>query len=209
VPPRDASGDGPPTGRGSSVARGRGGEPTRASTILTIGHGARSIEAFLGILETAEVGRLVDVRTAPGSRKHPQFGRDALAAALADERIAYVWRKDLGGWRRPRSDSPHTALRSASFRGYADYMETDAFRAALDWLVRSSSEAGTAIMCSESLWWNCHRRMIADALTARGVRVEHLLSEGRRDAHRLHPNARVAGDRLVYDVRDPEALPFD
>jgi uncharacterized protein (DUF488 family) len=176
---------------------------------LTIGHGARSIEEFLGLLRTAEVRQLVDVRTAPGSRKHPQFGRQPLAAALAEEGMAYVWRQDLGGWRRARPDSPHTALRSASFRGYADHMETAAFRDALDWLIQSSRDRGTAIMCSESLWWNCHRRMIADALTVRGILVEHLLSGGRREPHRLHPNARVVGDRLVYDVRDPESLPLD
>ena len=180
------------------------GEPPAWPTIFTVGHGTRPIEEFLAILRGAGVRRLVDVRTAPGSRKHPQFGQRELEASLRAEGIDYVWRKDLGGWRKPRPDSLHTALRSPAFRGYADYMETQDFDRAVRWLIETSADAPTALMCSESVWWRCHRRMIADALTLRGCVVVHLMSEGRREPHRLHPAARVEGGRLVYDAEHPE-----
>jgi uncharacterized protein (DUF488 family) len=124
--------------------------------IFTAGHGTASVEDLIALLEEAGVRRLVDIRTAPGSRRHPQFGKDALARALQGRGIDYVWRKDLGGWRKPRSDSPHVALRSAPFRGYADYMETAEFDAAVDWLSESSRRSVTAMMCAESVWWRCH-----------------------------------------------------
>jgi uncharacterized protein (DUF488 family) len=172
--------------------------------LRSVGHGARSLEAFLAILRVAGIRRLVDVRTAPGSRLHPQFGRDELARSLEVVGIAYVWRKDLGGWRTPRADSPHTAIRNRSFRGYADHMDTEEFTSALSWLIETSAEVPTAFLCSESLWWRCHRRMIADALIVRGVEVRHLMDGGREEPHRLHPAARVAGERLIYDVEGPE-----
>lgn len=169
-------------------------------TVYTVGHGARPIEEFLALLEDAGIGRLVDVRTAPGSRKHPQFGKDALASALAARGIAYEWEPRFGGWRKARPGSPHMALRSPGFRGYADHMETDEFRQARDWLVRTAAETPTAVMCAESLWWRCHRRMLADALVTAGYEVRHLMSGGRADPHRLHPAARIEGDLPVYDV---------
>jgi uncharacterized protein (DUF488 family) len=168
--------------------------------IFTVGHGTRPIEDFLAILWAAGIRRLVDVRTAPGSRRHPQFGQDALAASLQRQGIEYVWRKELGGFRRPRPDSPHVALRNEAFRGYADHMQTEGFRCALAWLVATSRDTPTAIMCAESVWWRCHRRMISDALTVAGCDVVHLLDEGRREPHRLNPSARVEGSRLIYDV---------
>lgn len=173
-------------------------------TIYTVGHGARPLAEFLDILRSAGIRRLVDVRTAPGSRKHPQFGRPELEAALSNHGIEYVWRKDLGGWRKPRPDSAHTALRSPGFRGYADHMETPEFDAAARWLIDSARETPTAFMCAESMWWRCHRRMLADALTARGCTVLHLMARGRSDPHRLHPTARVVGTRVVYDQDEPE-----
>jgi uncharacterized protein (DUF488 family) len=174
-----------------------------------VGHGARSIEAFLDILDGAGIRRLVDVRTAPGSRKHPHFGMDALAAALRERGIDYVWRKDLGGFRRARPDSPHTAIRSPGFRGYADHMETAEFAEARDWLIGSSRDTPTAFMCAESMWWRCHRRMLSDALVAAGCEVRHLMDRGRIDPHRLHPAARVEDDRLVYDVDHEPTLPLE
>ena len=174
--------------------------------IFTVGHGTRPIEEFLAILGAAGIRRLVDVRTAPGSRRHPQFGRDALAASLQGRAIEYMWRKELGGFRRPRVDSPHVALRHDAFRGYADHMETEGFRSALAWLIDTSRDTPTAIMCAESLWWRCHRRMISDALTVAGCDVIHLLGEGRREPHRLNPSARVEGSRLIYDVGTQQAL---
>ena len=168
-------------------------------TIFTVGHGTRPIEEFLSLLHQVGVRRLVDVRTAPGSRRHPQFGRTELGASLEAEGIEYVWRKDLGGWRKPVPDSPNTSLRSAPFRGYADYMATDGFRAALAWLIQTSDATTTAIMCAETLWWKCHRRMIADALVAGGYEVVHLGTGSRPEPHVLNPAARLEGDRLVYD----------
>jgi uncharacterized protein (DUF488 family) len=173
-------------------------------TVFTVGHGARSFEGFLSVLRSADIGRLVDVRTAPGSRKHPQFGRDALVASLGAEGIAYLWRKELGGWRKPVPDSPHVAIRSPAFRGYADHMESGEFDAALSWLIATSRDVPSAIMCAETLWWRCHRRMISDGLTVRGCRVVHLIAPEKQEAHRLHPAARVAGTGLIYDVSGPE-----
>jgi uncharacterized protein (DUF488 family) len=173
------------------------------SAVFTIGHGARDIETFLELLEGAGVRRLVDVRTAPGSRKHPQFGKEALTASLEERGIEYVWRgRDFGGWRRARPDSRHTAMRSAGFRGYADHMETEEFREARDWLVETSSETPTAVMCAESLWWKCHRRMLADALVAIGVEVSHIMEGGKVTPHKLSRNARVDGNLPVYDVAE-------
>jgi uncharacterized protein (DUF488 family) len=178
----------------------------RSLVIFTVGHGTRPIEEFLAILGAAGIGRLVDVRTAPGSRRHPQFGRDALAPSLKSQVIEYAWRKELGGFRTPRPDSPHVALRNEALRGYADHMETEEFRASLSWLIDTSRETPTAIMCAESLWWRCHRRMISDALTVAGCEVIHLLDEGRREPHGLNPSARVEGSRLIYDVGAQQAL---
>lgn len=171
--------------------------------IWTVGHGARAVEELIDDLRRAGVRRLVDVRTAPGSKRHPQFGRDALEAALRAAGIAYEWRKDLGGFRRPRPDSPHTAIRNDSFRGYADHMDTEAFRSALAWLTTTSADVPTAVMCAESVWWRCHRRMVADALTVAGWDVVHLLPGTRSQPHRLHPDARIEEGRIVYDAGQP------
>jgi uncharacterized protein (DUF488 family) len=179
------------------------GGATAARRIWTIGHGTRSVGELADELERAGVRRLVDVRTAPGSRRNPQFGREALATALTERGIAYEWRKDLGGFRRPRADSPNRAIRNESFRGYADHMDTEEFRSALEWLTGTSRDTPTAIMCAESVWWRCHRRMIADALLVRGWSVVHLLPGGRSQPHRLHPDARVEGERIVYDAGQP------
>lgn len=182
-----------------------------APIIYTIGHGARSLEAFLELLERERIERVVDVRSFPGSRKHPHFGKDALAASLEDRGIEYAWRKDLGGFRKSRPDSRHTALRSAGFRGYADHMETEEFREARDWLIETSREKRTAFMCAESLWWRCHRRMLADAVVAAGRDVRHIMDRG-LDVHRLSSAARVERSLPVYDVDETgeqPALPLD
>lgn len=131
-----------------------------------------------------------------------------MSEALEAAGLRYTWRKDLGGWRRAKPDSPHTALRSESFRGYADHMDTAEFDAALTWLMEQALAGPTAFMCAESVWWRCHRRMIADALLARGWHVRHLLETGRAEPHPLHPNARLEGRRVVYDVDSPEQDPL-
>jgi uncharacterized protein (DUF488 family) len=176
--------------------------------IFTIGHGVRPIEDVIRDLTKAGVRRLVDVRTSPGSRRNPQFGREVLAEALGGADIAYEWRRELGGFRKPRPDSRNRAIRNDSFRGYADHMDKPEFRTALDELEETSLRTTTAIMCSESVWWRCHRRMIADALLVDGWEVVHLMPGGRSQAHKLHPDARVEDHRLVYDAGQP-ALDVD
>jgi uncharacterized protein (DUF488 family) len=188
---------------------GQEGGAAPVTTIYTVGHGARDLDTFLSLLGGAGIVRLVDVRTAPGSRKHPQFGKDALAAVLEGRGIRSVWRKELGGFRRARPDSRHTALRSPGFRGYADHMETEEFHRVRAWLVDTSRSSRTAVMCAESLWWRCHRRMLADALTAAGCEVRHLMEGGRQDRHRLHPAARLEGDLPVYDVAEEQPRLLD
>jgi uncharacterized protein (DUF488 family) len=172
---------------------------TRAR-VWSIGHGAQSIDRFLATLDGAGIRRLIDVRIAPGSRRHPQFGRDALASSLGDLGIGYDWKKALGGFRKPRADSPNTAIRNVSFRGYADYMSTDEFRSALTDLEEIARDRPTAYMCAETPWQRCHRRMISDALTVDGWAVTHLLAPSREEPHVLHPAARVERGRLIYDV---------
>jgi uncharacterized protein (DUF488 family) len=175
--------------------------------VFTIGHGARPIEAFIAVLRQASVSVLVDVRRFPGSRRHPQFGRSALAEALAAAGIGYESQGEALGGRRSRgAGSRHTALRVAAFGGYADHMDTEEFRSAIDRLIAHADTERLAIMCAETVWWHCHRMLIADALTLRGATVVHLLDIGRREPHRLHPTLRRGDDGWpVYDV--PDTLP--
>jgi uncharacterized protein (DUF488 family) len=151
------------------------------------------------LLTEQGVQLLVDVRRYPASRRHPQFSRDALAASLAGAGIGYVHEPDLGGRRAARPDSQHTAWRVEAFRGYADYMESPEFAAALERLMRRAAETSTAILCAEAVPWRCHRRLISDALVARDIEVLHILGPGRAEPHELDPNARVLADgRLLY-----------
>jgi uncharacterized protein (DUF488 family) len=167
--------------------------------VHTIGHSTRELPDFLALLRAHGIRRLVDVRRYPGSRRHPHFARDALAGALRADGVDYRHEPDLGGRRRGRPDSPHTAWRSPGFRAYADHMDTPAFRAALGRLVELGREAPTAVLCAEAVPWRCHRQLIADVLVARGVEVRHILGPGPAEAHALHPAARVQADgRLVY-----------
>lgn len=179
------------------------GAGTRAPVVVwTVGHGTRSLEELVELLRWAGIRSLWDVRTAPGSRRHPWFAREPLAAALERAGIGYSWRgRELGGFRRPRPGSRHLALEHRAFQGYADHMETAAFRGALAELVEAARAAPTAIMCAETLWWRCHRRMISDALVTAGCEVRHLVRVGEVEPHRMHPAARLDDEgRLVYDV---------
>ena len=164
--------------------------------IFTVGHSIRPQGELIAILEEARVKLLVDVRRFPGSRRHPQFGKEALSAGLSAAGIAYRHEPDLGGRREPRPDSPHTAWRVAGFRGYADHMASPEFRAALERLI-APPETPTAVMCAEALPWKCHRQLIADALVARGIEVVHLLAAGQRQAHVLNPAAVLHRDGTV------------
>ena len=188
-----------------------------AVTLFTIGHSTRGIGELLALLAEHGIETLVDVRRFPASRRHPQFSREALATSLGAAGIAYVHEPDLGGRRQPRPDSPNTAWRVAAFRGYADYMGTEPFAAALERLLRSAARSRTAMMCAEAVPWRCHRRLIADAATAAGAEVLHILGPGRAERHQLDANARVvaapdpARVRLVYDGGPggvPPRLPF-
>lgn len=167
--------------------------------IYTIGHSTRSREELLELLREHHIARLVDVRRFPGSRRHPHFARQALSASLPAAGIEYAHEPGLGGYRKPRLDSPNTAWRAAGFRAYADHMDSDEFREVLGRLIDHAEEKATAIMCAEAVPWRCHRQLISDALVARGHEVVHILGPDKTDAHELNPNARLlADDRLEY-----------
>ena len=167
--------------------------------IWTAGHSTRSLNDFLELLAAAEIELLADVRRFPGSRRHPHFGQAPLAAALVAAGIDYRHFEALGGRRSERlDDSPNNAWRVESFNAYADYMQSEGFRTALDDLTKLAKETRTAVMCSEALPQKCHRRLIADALVVRGWQVRHLLSPKRIEEHVLTPFAQVDGLRITY-----------
>jgi len=168
-------------------------------SIYSVGHGTRPIEEFLAVLRAAGVTTLADIRSAPGSRRHPQFGLAALAASLAEDGVEYVHLRGLGGRRDAAPDSPNVALKVDAFRGYADHMSTKEFAADYARLVATARKEATAFMCAETLWWRCHRRLLSDRLTVDGWDVVHLLAPGKSEPHRLWDVARVADGRLVYD----------
>lgn len=170
------------------------------TTIWTIGHSTRAIEEFLSLLAESRIEVIADVRSFPGSRRYPQYGKDALAASLAAQAIGYHWLPALGGRRRAAADSPNTAWRNASFRGYADYMSTAGFAQGLLQLVELAAGARAAIMCSEGLWWRCHRSMIADALCARAIQVMHILDAKHTVLHPMTEPARIVNGVLTYAV---------
>jgi uncharacterized protein (DUF488 family) len=173
-------------------------------TIYTIGHSTRPIDAFLALLARSEIARLVDVRAFPGSRRHPHFSRDALAETLHTAGIEYLHRPSLGGRRRLPANPPPTGWRNESFQAYALYMRTPEFHAALDDLIALAGEARTVIMCSEALPWRCHRSLISDALTARGITVEHILDAG-VSPHTLTSFAVVHDGEVTYPAPSDSA----
>jgi uncharacterized protein (DUF488 family) len=166
--------------------------------VLTVGHSIHPIETFLAILQAHAVEWLADIRTVPRSRRNPQFERDALAESLRGAGIGYEHMAALGGLRRARKDSVNTAWKNASFRGYADYMQTSEFSAAVTELMRRATDTRVAVMCAESVPWRCHRSLLADALTARGAAVEHIMSASTRKPHTLTPFARIEGTEVTY-----------
>jgi uncharacterized protein (DUF488 family) len=173
-------------------------------SLRTVGHGTLPADELTALLAGAGIEVVVDVRSFPASRRHPQFRREAMELWLPDGGIGYRWEPRLGGRRRPRPDSPHSALRVPAFRAYADHMETAEFRDAVDDLLAEADTRSAAVMCAESVWWRCHRRLLSDAaVLLRGAAVEHLFHDGRLDPHRPMPEARVEGQRLVYDGGEP------
>jgi uncharacterized protein (DUF488 family) len=185
-------------------------ESRQAIVLYTIGHGNRSFEEFTGLLQHFGIACLVDVRAFPGSRRHPHFGRGELERTLPREHIEYVWEgASLGGRRRPRADSPHVALRNASFRAYADHMETEQFRGGIADLLDLARRTPAAIMCAERLPWQCHRYMISDYLVANGVTVRHIIDASEPRVHAVRAEARLEAERLVYDVNTQPPLSLD
>jgi uncharacterized protein (DUF488 family) len=169
-----------------------------------VGFSTRTVEELVEILRAAGVRTLVDVRTVPRSRHTPQWNREAAAAALRGRHLRYRQLHDLGGFRKPRPDSPNTGWRNLSFRGYADYMATPEFARGMETLLAVAAGAPTAVACTEAVPWRCHRSLIADALAVRGVDVRHLMSPTSSRPHTLTPFARVDGLALTYP--DPDAL---
>jgi uncharacterized protein (DUF488 family) len=167
-------------------------------TISTIGHSTRPIEEFISILEAHGIRRLVDVRTIPKSSRNPQFNRENLPGSLQTAGIEYRHLPGLGGLRHARKDSTNTGWRNASFRGYADYMQTPEFAENLSRLMELGAGAPTAIMCAEAVPWRCHRSLIADALVARGMLANEILSAGQSQPHTMTPFARIMGQQVTY-----------
>ncbi len=168
-------------------------------TVWTIGHSTRPLEDFLQLLAHYQLQGIADVRRFPGSRRHPDYGSEALQQSLSARAIDYWWIPALGGRRRPRPDSRNVAWRNASFRGYADYMETSEFASGLEALLATARVRRTAVMCAEAMWWRCHRSLIADALCARNITVVHIVGGDRTTVHPLTAPARIVQGRLAYD----------
>ena len=164
----------------------------------TVGHSTRPISEFIALLHSAAITLVADVRRFPVSRRNPQFSQPSFSESLAGAGIDYLALPELGGRRRLRLDSPHTAWRNASFRAYADYMDTDAFRQGVDRVIALAGRQRAALMCAEAVWWRCHRALIADYLKVRGHAVIHLHSPTRHDAHPYTSAARIVHDRLSY-----------
>jgi len=177
--------------------------------LYTVGHGTLALEELTGLLGGAGISKLVDVRSFPGSRRLPHFAREEMARSVPAAGVRYEWRPALGGRRRPRPGSVNVAWRNLSFQAYADYMASTAFLDALDQLVADAAGDNVAVMCSESLWWRCHRRLIADgAVLLRGIEVWHLFHDTRVQAHPPAPAARVdPSGILIYDIGTTPALP--
>jgi len=167
-------------------------------TIWTIGHSTHSIEELLAILGAHAIETVVDVRRFPGSRRLPQFGSATLEAALAEHGIAYRWIGELGGRRQASPASPNDGWRNDAFRAYADHMATEEFAAGLAELEMIAAGSRAAVMCAEVLWWRCHRRLIADALTAVGYEVRHIRDATEAEVHRIAPPAAIVGGVLTY-----------
>ena len=175
-------------------------------SVHTIGHSNRPIEEFLDLLREHDIARLLDIRTVPKSRHNPQFGQDQLSRSLEEAGIAYQYIGALGGLRHARKDSPNAGWRNKSFRGYADYMQTDEFQHGVDDVAAMAANERVALMCAEAVPWRCHRSMVADALAVRGIPVEHIINRGKTRPHALTPFAQVDGTRILYppEVETPE-----
>lgn len=167
-------------------------------TLWTVGHSTHPLEQFIALLRSAQITSVVDVRRFPGSRRYPQYNQQPLTDSLAAIQIRYVAARELGGRRTARPDSPHTAWRNASFRGYADYMDMPAFAQGVDRVIALAASDRLAIMCSEAVWWRCHRALISDYLKVRSYRVIHLLAPNQQEEHPYTSAAQIVDNRLSY-----------
>ena len=175
---------------------------TKKPVVLTIGHSTRTWDDFRDLLRAHRVKRVIDVRSIPRSRHNPQFNRETLRTKLRAAEIGYVHLRRLGGLRHARRDSLNMGWRNTSFRGFADYMQTSEFKVGLHRLIKLAGQKRSAIMCAEAVPWRCHRSLIADALTVRGIQVDDITSMKRSQVHSLIPFARVQGHRITYPGGD-------
>ena len=178
-------------------------ETNHANTLYSVGHSNRTIEQFIALLMTHGIQQVIDIRTIPKSRHNPQFNKESLPKSLKKAHIFYTHLKELGGLRHPQKDSINTGWGNLSFRGFADYMATPEFKIGLDYLKTIALSKKTVMMCAEAVPWRCHRSLIADALTIRGIRVQHILSGTRCQTHSLTPFGRVRGQTITYPVPNP------
>jgi uncharacterized protein (DUF488 family) len=169
-----------------------------AGTVWTIGHSTRSLEEFLELLALHQIKLIADIRRFPGSRKYPHFGADALRGSLGSVGISYVHFPELGGRRRPRPDSHNEEWRNQAFRGYADYMETSEFRSGIERLTKFARAQRTVLLCSEAVWWRCHRSLVSDYLKAHGFKVQHILSATKTEVHPYTTAAQIEDRMLTY-----------
>ena len=178
----------------------------RKGTIFTVGHSTLPLDDFIALLKAYGIECLADIRTVPRSRHNPQFNADALAESLRGHAIAYAPLRPLGGLRHPRKDSPNGGWRNSGFRGFADYMQTEEFSHGLDELIALGRKQRTAIMCAEAVPWRCHRSLVADALSVRGIPVVEILSATNAREHKLTPFARVEGTAITYPPEQASLL---
>jgi uncharacterized protein (DUF488 family) len=175
-----------------------------APVVLTIGHSTRPLDEFIRLLQAHDASCVADVRTVPRSRHNPQFNKASLPRALKKAGVSYVHLPGLGGLRHAKPDSPNIGWRNTSFRGYADYMQTEEFQENLAKLIELANKHRLAMMCAEAVPWRCHRSLIADALLVRGIVTEHIMSPTRRQAHKLTPFAKVRGLVITYPAEQAQ-----
>jgi uncharacterized protein (DUF488 family) len=175
--------------------------------VMTIGHSTRTLKEFISLLQAHGATCVVDVRTVPRSRHNPQFNKSSLASSLKKAGFGYVHLPGLGGLRHARRDSVNLGWRNASFRGYADYMQTPQFEQCLDEMVQVANQERIVLMCAEAVPWRCHRSLIADALLVRGIRTEDIMSPTRRHIHSLTPFPKVRGATIAYPAKTSQTTP--
>jgi uncharacterized protein (DUF488 family) len=178
-------------------------EHEESPIVLTIGHSTRTLQDFISLLKEYNVQKIVDIRTIPRSKHNPQFNREDLSKSLKAASVDYVYNAGLGGLRHSVRDSPNTGWRNPSFRGFADYMQTEEFEKRLEELMELAKEVRVTIMCAEAVPWRCHRSLIADALLVRGFQVKHIISPTSLQVHKITPFAKVDGARITYPIKEP------